>query len=295
MTSPTNLALIGFGEVGQTLAAGFAAAPVSIRVWDRLFTDPASIPSRGLTKLPHVSAATSMTDVLTDANVALCAVTAGECIAAATEAAPATAPGLHYVDLNSVSPATKLQASQRIAARQGMFVEASVMSPIQPLGIAAPILLGGPHAEGFLPRARLLGMTGARAYSEKLGTASAAKMCRSVMIKGIEALLTESLLSARHYGVEATVLASLTNLLPGADWPTLAHYMITRSIQHGRRRAEEMREVAKTVREARLEPAMSEACVHRQEWAAQFRETLDRPDLTSLLDALLADRMPPAL
>ena len=39
-------------------------------------------------------------------------------------------------------------------------------------------------------------------------------MCRSVMVKGMEALLGESLLAARHYGVESAVLESLDSLLP---------------------------------------------------------------------------------
>jgi hypothetical protein len=38
------------------------------------------------------------------------------------------------------------------------------------------------------------------------------------MIKGVEALLTESMLAARHYGVEQVVLDSLSDLLPLPDW-----------------------------------------------------------------------------
>jgi hypothetical protein len=50
------------------------------------------------------------------------------------------------------------------------------------------------------------------------------------MIKGIEALLTESLLAARHYGVESTVLASLRDLFPSEDRPRISQYMISRSL-----------------------------------------------------------------
>ena len=46
-------------------------------------------------------------------------------------------------------------------------------------------------------------------FSDEIGRASAAKMCRSVIVKGMEALLGESLLAARHYGVESAVLESL--------------------------------------------------------------------------------------
>ena len=126
----------------------------------------------------------------------------------------------------------------------------------------------------FLAAADGLGFS-AKVFSEIYGQASATKMCRSVIIKGMEALLTESMLSARHYGVEKDVLASLSDLLPVGDWNKLAAYMISRSLEHGKRRAEEMREVAQTVAEAGIAPLMSEACVERQDWAAQYRGALD--------------------
>ena len=77
-----------------------------------------------------------------------------------------------------------------------------------------------------------LGFTGAKVFSRsKSAQASAAKMCRSVMIKGIEALLTESLLTARRYGVEdVPCIDSLQNLFPGENWRVLARYMISRSL-----------------------------------------------------------------
>jgi len=107
------------------------------------------------------------------------------------------------------------------------------------------------------------------------------------MIKGVEALLTESLLSARRYGVESTVLESLGNLFPGMDWPTLSAYMISRSLQHGRRRAEEMREVAVTVRDAGIDPHMSLAIASRQDWAATHASAAAIQPLESMLDAIL--------
>ena len=55
-------------------------------------------------------------------------------------------------------------------------------------------------------------------FSGKLGAASAAKMCRSVVVKGLEALMLESLLAARQHGVEGAVLDSLRSLFPADDW-----------------------------------------------------------------------------
>ena len=168
------------------------------------------------------------------------------------------------------------------------------MSPIAPQRIASPIWLGGAHAREFLPIARALGFAGSAVYSDTLGEASAAKMCRSVIVKGMEALLAESLLTARRHGVEDAVLASLEDLFPiGGDWHRLARYMISRSLQHGRRRAEEMREAARTVAEAGFEPWMSEGIVARQQWAAGQASALRAEALGDLLDKML-ERTPAA-
>jgi 3-hydroxyisobutyrate dehydrogenase-like beta-hydroxyacid dehydrogenase len=149
------------------------------------------------------------------------------------------------------------------------------------------MLLGGPHAEAFLERARALGFSGAKVFSPIIGQASATKMCRSVIIKGVEALLSESLLSARHYGVEKTVLDSLSDLLPAGDWEKLALYFISRTLEHGTRRAEEMRESAKTVAEAGLEPLMAAATAEREDWAAAHKHALAYAcDLGAMLDAI---------
>jgi 3-hydroxyisobutyrate dehydrogenase-like beta-hydroxyacid dehydrogenase/predicted TIM-barrel fold metal-dependent hydrolase len=196
-------------------------------------------------------------------------VTAGQCVAAAQAASAHLAAGAYFVDLNSVSPATKVAAARIVADAGARYVEAAVMAPIGPKRIATSMLLGGPHAEEFLGFARELGFAGARFYAAEVGRASAAKMCRSIIIKGLEALVAESLLTARRYGVESTVLESLRDLLPGADWPELSRYMLSRSLQHGRRRAEEMREVATTVGEAGIDPLMSTAIAARQDWAAR--------------------------
>jgi hypothetical protein len=118
-------------------------------------------------------------------------------------------------------------------------------------------------------------------------------MCRSVIVKGMEALLAESLLTARRHGVEDVVLASLEDLFPVGDWRKLARYMISRSLQHGRRRAQEMREAARTVAEAGFEPWMSEGIVARQEWAAGQTSALRAEALVDMLDEMLTRTPPP--
>ena len=282
-----SVALIGLGEVGRILATDLTTAGVSdITAFDILFDDPASQPSRASVA---VTKCASVAQAVAGRGLVISAVTAASDGDAARAAAAAIAPGALFLDLNSVSPGQKQASAAIINGAGGRYVEAAVMAPFSPKRIASPMLLGGPHAAAFAPMAQRLGMAGATVFSEDYGQASATKMCRSVMIKGIEALLGESLLAARHYGVEQQVLASLSDLLPVGDWEKLAAYMISRSLEHGKRRAEEMREAAETVTEAGIAPLMSRACAERQDWAALHKAALSH-DLPAMLDAILATR-----
>jgi 3-hydroxyisobutyrate dehydrogenase-like beta-hydroxyacid dehydrogenase len=112
----------------------------------------------------------------------------------------------------------------------------------------------------------------AKVASDKLGIASATKMCRSIMIKGMEAMVIESFTTARAYGVEDAVLASLAETFPSIDWEKQGAYFFQRAIEHGRRRSEEVREVAETVREIGLTPWSAEGTAERQGWVADLAD-----------------------
>lgn len=291
MAAFSRVALIGFGEVGQTLAADLIKAGAEVSAYDILFGDPDSVPSRVVRTIP-VRKATSASDAIATAELIVSAVTAAADVDAARSMIPGIPRGAFYIDLNSVSPATKTVCARIVEDAGGRYVEAAVMTPIHPKGIASPMLLGGAHAAAFLERAAPLGFS-AKVFSATLGQAAAVKMCRSVIIKGVEALLTESLLAARRYGVEKPVLDSLSDLLPAGDWEKIARYFISRSLEHGVRRAEEMREAAKTVAEAGVAPLMTNATVEREDWAAAFKSALGEKELGAMLDAIRAQMEAP--
>lgn len=278
MTAGANLsvALIGLGEVGQALATDLRKAGVkAIAAYDLAFATSGSAQSRAAKAL-DIAQAASAPDAARRATLAISAVTAGAALEAARATAPGLAGGTMFLDVNSVSPRTKQQAAEIVEAAGGRYVEAAVMSPIHPKGIATPILLGGPHAAAFLDVAVPLGFN-ARPYADRIGAASSVKMCRSVMVKGIESLVAECLLASHHYGVTDDVLASLKDMFPGQDWDRTARYMLSRTLHHGRRRSEEMAEVAKTVADAGLSPTMSDAIVERQRWAGELGTRMDAP------------------
>ncbi len=292
----SRVAFIGFGEVGEYFARDLKAAGVAhISAFD-VSNGPGSKPRARADRLGVTLCATPA-EALAGAEMIICCVTAGSDLEAARGAAPAIPAGAFWLDVNSVSPGTKNEAAAIVMAVDGKFVEAAVMTSVPPHGIRSPMLLGGPFAHEFIAFAKDLPMD-LTFQNSKIGVASAVKMCRSVMIKGIEALTTESMLAARHYGVEQQVLASLSDTIPHSDWNKLARYVMSRALIHGRRRAEEMREVARTVREAGIEPLLAAPTADRQDWAADRGvelgpKMLADATLDELLDAILAKRAQP--
>lgn len=279
-----RICLLGFGEVGVMLADDLPEHGV-ITAYDPLFDNPSSKPSLA-SKARSAIVARRADDAAQNAELIISAVTASQTVAAAASVASSLTPGAYFLDLNSASPVAKKEAALAIEPCGGRYVEAAVMAPVAPKRLGTPLLLGGPHAEQFASVAQRLGFSNAQAYAPEVGRAAAAKLCRSVVVKGMEALLIESLLSARHYGVEDDVIASLSNMFPGPDWRALSSYMISRAIEHGVRRAEEMREAARTVADAGLTPLLSDAIAARQDWAAQTLAGLSDADLNTLYEAL---------
>ena len=265
-----RIGVIGYGEVGKIFASGLKTKPgiESVSAWDLKFA-AASLQKKELAHAVDsgVAACASMQALCAQAEWLISAVTASNTLVVAQEAAKFIKAGTLFLDLNSASPGTKQQAAKLIEAAGGQYVEAGVMTSIPPYGIRVPMLLGGPHAVELAIRLRGYGMD-AKAVSEKLGVASAIKMCRSVMIKGLEALVIESYATARAYGVEDHVLPTLAETFPSIDWEKQGAYFFSRVVQHGQRRAEEMREAANTVREAGFEPFMASAIADKQQWVA---------------------------
>lgn len=263
-----RIGLVGYGEVGRIFSAGLKPRVSEVAAWDLKFGDAATAPAqREHAGSAGVRACGSMQELCEASDLVISAVTASNTLAVAEEAARFLRPGAVFLDLNSASPGTKQKAAAAVEALGAHYVEAGVMTSIPPYGIRVPMLLGGAHAAKL---AQLLVSWGcdAKAVSERLGVASAIKMSRSVMIKGLEALVIESYATARAYGVEDHVLPTLQETFPSIDWAQQGAYFFSRVVQHGQRRAEEMREAANTVREAGFDPFMTAATAEKQQWVA---------------------------
>jgi 3-hydroxyisobutyrate dehydrogenase-like beta-hydroxyacid dehydrogenase len=267
-----TIGFVGFGEVGSTIAGGLRSAGCERPVAYDIDRHDAS---RGpLIERRAAESGTTLVDSSAElahrSRIIFSTVTSNAALDAAMQTAPFLTPEHVYADLNSVSPALKQQVGTVVDATGARFVEVAVMAPVAPHGHRVPMLLGGPAASAFAEmlapfgmRLEVLGVSG-------IGAAAAVKMCRSIVVKGLEALICECVLGASRYGADEHVFESLNESFPGLDWKNLADYMVGRVVVHGERRAREMEEVADTLRAVGVDPIMAEATVRRQDWVAQL-------------------------
>jgi len=282
-----RICFIGFGEAGQTISRGLLGeSKPAIRAYDILFGQPAGAPLEAAARGLGVGLARDHADAVREADLVFLTVTASSSLQAAKSCLPGLKKGQLFLDMNSVSPQRKIETAALVAPSGAAYVDVAVMAPAAPYLHKVPCLIGGPGAAALAPRAAALGMK-MEFVSNQVGQASAIKMFRSVVVKGLEALFVESMTASAEYGVEARVLASLQETWPGIDWEKLAGYMIERVVSHGKRRAAEMREVSATLESIGMEPVMAAATAVRQQWIVDLgvkerlkgRKTEDRAEL----------------
>lgn len=279
-----HVALIGFGEAAQAFAPAIRARLIA---YDCKTDDPTD---RG-GKIADYDAAgiawcESAGEAVAGADAILSLVTADQARIAA-ERSGGIKPGAFWFDFNSVSPEAKREAAASVRASGGRYVDVAVLAPVHPQGASVPLLVSGPDAEPGAETLRQIGFTRLEVVEGPVGAASAVKMVRSVMVKGIEALCLECALAAEVAGVRDLVIASLEASWPGAGWAGRFDYNLERMMVHGTRRAAEMDEVTATLDSFGTGAVMSRATAERQRQIGALALTRPPAGLAAKLDLIL--------
>jgi 3-hydroxyisobutyrate dehydrogenase-like beta-hydroxyacid dehydrogenase len=269
-----HLAFIGFGELGQRFTRDLVTERgVTIAAFDKLFTDPKrGTASRDAASALGVRAAMSAREAAERADVVFSAVTADQTLSVARQAATFLTCGQVFLDVNSASPDSKITAARGFDGKGVHYVEGAVMAAVKHPGITVEILAGGPRSEDVAKTLNAVGMN-LKPVAKAYGKASAIKLCRSIMIKGIEALMVDCAAATKHFGVEREVYGSLAATFPSIDWPALAADMGERVATHGVRRAAEMREAAAMMKDIGLVPDLAAAVAQAQDRGAKPKST----------------------
>ncbi len=254
--------MIGFGEAGETFAraGGWGSRACA---YDIATARADAMRAAGL------RVAANAAEALEGASLVISLVTADQALAAAEQGAGHLVPGVIWCDMNSVAPETKRAAARAVEAAGGRYADVAVLAPVDPAGLSVPLLISGTCAADARAALQALGFGSVRLAGGEVGRASAIKLIRSVMVKGIEALTAEMMAAADAEGVADEVLASLEASEKALPWAQRAAYNLERMAAHGLRRAAEMEEAANMLAALGIDPVMTRGTVIRQRIAAQ--------------------------
>jgi 3-hydroxyisobutyrate dehydrogenase-like beta-hydroxyacid dehydrogenase len=244
-----TIGFIGFGEAAFNIAKGLHRAGLSdLCAYDVLVGSPdAGSRLHKRARQAGVRLLGSLADVLSEADVVFSAVVAAAAIEVAEEK----------------------QVAEAVDESGAHFVEAAVMGAVPIYGHRVPMLLAGEAAQELVELMSPWEMQ-LQVVGKQVGQACVIKMFRSVLIKGVEALILECLLAASKYGVEEKVLASAMESMAGFNWSEWSDYTTRRTALHAERRAREMDDVARTLESLGVEPMMSLAAARRFHWVAEL-------------------------
>jgi 3-hydroxyisobutyrate dehydrogenase-like beta-hydroxyacid dehydrogenase len=259
--------VFGLGEAGSLLAGDLAAAGVEVHGYD-----PAEVATpEGVVRHHEPRAAVAR------AGVVLGVTAAADATTALTQALDAIPPGAVYADLATAPPALKrrLGAIARDAALG--FADVALMSVVAGSGLRTPALASGPAASDFVATLVPLGMPVQHAGDEP-GEAATRKLLRSVVMKGLAAVVVESMRAAEAAGLAGETWANVVGQITAAD-EALLRRLVTGTGRHAARRVHEMEATAALLSELGVEPTMTDATT------THLRRIADDPSLVPELPA----------
>jgi len=224
-----RVGVLGLGEAGSLIAADLARAGDEVRGYD-----PSEVPTpQGVERHVRPEAA------VTGCKLVL-AVTPGSQARAALEGAlDALGREAVYADLSTGSPALKEELATVASGHGALFADVALMSPVPGRGLSAPALVSGSGATKFADLINARGgrveMVGARA-----GEAATRKLLRSVVMKGLAALLIESMEAAEQAGEGEWLWDHLVTELTSMDAAMLRRLRLD-TAPHAGRRLDEMK------------------------------------------------------
>lgn len=252
----TEISFIGFGELGSSLAEGLAhSGHHRLRAYIRGWPRTSETYERRLTA-SGTTACASLPEAVANAAVVFAAVPATVSLQLAREAAPHLKRGTVYADLATASGADKLAAAEALEPHGVVYADAAVLGTVAVDGFRVPILVSGPGATAIRS---LLAPDGFNVTEmpAPVGQAALVKLLRSAYLKGRDALIVQTMLAARRYGLKEVVAESLER--PGDRLPfeAIATRVLCSVALHAGRRAHELQEVGEALREVGIDPALA--------------------------------------
>ena len=242
-----KVAVLGLGEAGTIFANDLAAMGVMVSGWDPL-------PKRTLHK--NVRFAASNGDAVQSADIIFSVNLSSVSETVAKEVLPVLTQQKIYLEMNTASPKKKISIDQILKPSKVKFVDLAIMAPVPPKGILTPMLAVGPGAK-FFKEAMSPYQLNIEVIEGEVGEAASRKLLRSIVYKGIAAVICEGVEAGKAFGLEAYIREQISSIIGGKD--DLIDRFVEGSEMHAGRRMLEMEAVIEMLEEKGIKPFLSKA------------------------------------
>lgn len=268
-----NIGVISPGDMGQAVAQTLKAGGFTVHT----ALDGRSARTRTLALEAGLNDCGSMQKVVETCDVVLSILNPAAAVdnaRAAAAAIKASGRRCLFVDCNAVAPQTAQEIDAIIRAAGGECVDAGIIGP-PPRGKASMrMYVSGPQAA--LLSTLSTGGISVRVMSERIGDASAIKMCYASYTKGAVALGVEMLMAARRLGVDAALDKELQE--SAADNRQWILSRTTVMPPKAYRWVPEMLEIAKTFEGVKLTPRILLGAADMYEMIAETKLGKESPE-----------------
>ncbi len=244
-----RVAVFGLGEAGGLIAADLAAAGVATVGYD-----PADVDTPA-----GVIRASDPREAVDGADYVLGVTAAADAPAALEQALDAMTPGTVYADLSTAAPSLKQRLDKVARGASLAFVDVALLAPVPGKGLRTPAGLSGGGADAFADAFAPLGMP-VEVVGDAAGDAALRKLLRSVMMKGLAALLIEAMRAGHAAGVGDWLWRNMAEQLTRADGPLLAR-LVAGTKPHALRRLHEMQAATELLEDLGIDPVMTRSTV----------------------------------
>lgn len=245
-----RVAVLGLGEAGRIYAADLAASGATVFAADPFVTEAPA----GVHRAPHIA------DAVKGAEVVLSLVGARAAEDVLNEAVPAMDASAIFADMNTGGPAEKKSLAAAAAAAGISFVDVAILAPVPRARLGTSLLLSGSGASRLRPLLAQLQVP-VTDVGPEAGTAGGLKLLRSVFMKGLAALVFESVEAADATGARDWVIDQISSEL-GPDGRALVERLLEGTVQHAVRREAEMRDAQGYLESLGADHAMTDATLH---------------------------------
>lgn len=243
-----KIAILGFGEAGSHFAVDLVKLGVKVSVYDPELTR--AIPD-------GVIIASSAVEAVKDADIVFSVNLSSVSVQVAKDLSSYLQANQFFCEMNTSGPEKKKQIAAILEPCGVKVIDLAIMAPVPPKGIFTPLLASGPCVQEFLAHIEALGLSISVIDGGEIGDAATRKLLRSIVYKGMAAVICEAMEAGQAFGMEGYIRAQIRSLIGGDD--ELIDRFVDGSRIHAKRRKDEMEAVIDMLEAKGLEPIMTQA------------------------------------